>query len=162
MKGKTIALVFGGAALLLIAVNSALNGRLGGVDPSRPAASLTASEQAAYDAALRATPTAEDEAHKHQVEILERAEAASLMKTPGGRIRYYHRDWSLADCDRIAQGDVWIGMTMQQAEEAWPRPSSRTVTQTASRESVLLCYGEFCESSLYFSNGTLTAIKKQS
>jgi hypothetical protein len=158
MKKKTKAVLAFSAATVLVILAMTCPG---GSNTSRRAAPLTATQQAAYEAALRATPTDEERARQRQAELLARAEARALLSTPAGQIRYHHRDWSPADCERIARGEVWVGMTMEQAETAWPSASSKTVTRRASGDHVQLCYGSFCESSLYYDNGRLTTIRKR-
>jgi RNA polymerase subunit RPABC4/transcription elongation factor Spt4 len=46
--------------------------------------------------------------------VLSAEQLAAWQKTPGGKICAAHPDWKHEDCDEIAKGAVWVGMTYDQ------------------------------------------------
>lgn len=98
---------------------------------------------------------------RQEAEAARKREAteAAWLRTSAGRLWKKHKDWDRAECETIAQGKVHIGMTMDQARAAWGNPESVHNTTYALGVTSQWCYGEYCQSALYFDNGTLTTIQ---
>jgi hypothetical protein len=46
------------------------------------------------------------------------------MKTKAGKIYKKHPEWSRGDCEKLAEGSIWIGMDIQMLKYRMGRPNS--------------------------------------
>jgi hypothetical protein len=110
------------------------------------------------------TPTAEEIARDEKALIEEmaakkkeeEAQRKELMKTPFGRCRVKHPDWSFEVCSAVSDHKILIGMTEEQVVEGWGRPDHVNTTTRSNGESRqwVMPWGAY----LYFDNGVLRSI----
>ena len=55
---------------------------------------------------------------------IELSEEAAFMKTKAGKIRKKHPKWSREDCEKLAEGSIWIGMDIQMLKYKRGLPNS--------------------------------------
>lgn len=103
---------------------------------------------------------AKSKSRKHQ----QTAQAALIKANPdkdprwlrsrSGQIWARHQQWSPAVCDRLANRELWLGMTPGMVIEAFGKPGRRNETNTRGRITTQWVYPA---AYLYFENGTLSS-----
>jgi len=86
----------------------------------------------------------------------EKAKQEAYDRSPAGRICNKHPSWSKDDCETLAEGEVKIGMTREQARIGWGSPDhiNRTTNTYGTSEQWVYGYSSY----LYFDDGILTSI----
>lgn len=162
-------------ALLVITLPAAFPAVPGASSPVQSAQKDSPRFEACMDRAQKAAPEATEAKMRQACKELEEgekslAEYEAFAKTKAGKVCKKHPDWSRSTCEDIAAHVVRIGMTRQQACEAWtggwlrigPRLVNRTVTadgvyeQWVREEMGPTRYSRIYNF-LYFTNGILTS-----
>jgi len=80
-----------------------------------------------------------------------------FLQTKAGQIWDRHRAWKREICELIASGKVRIGMTAEQVEAAWGKPTRVSSTVTAHHIREQWVYGSKLA---YLDDGVLTALQQ--
>lgn len=104
----------------------------------------------------------EAERHKQGEYVQTQEEAKKIVEwaaSPSGKLHREHPTWTREACEAVGMGQLFIGMTAEQAHvsRGWPKDVNRTTTAMGVTEQ--WCYGEDCKPALYFDNGILTAVQ---
>jgi len=102
---------------------------------------------------------AKEEIVNQQERKQEEAREKKWLSSRAGRIWQRRQDWPKEICEVIAKNKVRIGMTEEQCLASWGRPSDVNNTTYSFGTHSQWCYGEYCESALYFENGILISIQ---
>jgi hypothetical protein len=92
-------------------------------------------------------------------EIQRRLAASDAKRARDREAAIRARDWPRAVQDRVVRGDVWVGMTTDQARMSRGEPFRITETITANGRDELWIYTDQ-SLSLHFRNGTLAVIQR--
>lgn len=129
--------------------------------PTKTTAEIAGEEKRQRDAAWRKEKL-------RQVIARQRAEAArqreeeetAWLETRAGKVWKEHRDWDRNDCQVIAKRRVRLGFTEEQCRAAWGAPDDVRRSIEPGHTTTLLCYGDFCQRSLYFVDDRLLRIEQ--
>jgi hypothetical protein len=110
-----------------------------------------ADAKAAKERAVQARKKADQEAIRQYPD-----KDPKWLLSKAGRVWRKHPSWSIADCDRIGDGRVWIGMTAEQALASWGRPKHVNADISAAGKSEQWVYGD---DYLYVAGGKVTHLQ---
>jgi hypothetical protein len=83
--------------------------------------------------------------------------AAASAKT-AAQLHSEFSSWSTRDCERVAQGMIWIGMTAEQARESWGAPDevNHPLNDAGVLEQWVYAGGPHGTVYVYFADGILS------
>ena len=69
-----------------------------------------------------------------------------------------HPAWSATECQRISEGNIWLGMEAEQLQVSWGRPTdiNRTVTRYGTHEQWVYRYDTKTQY-VYLEDGSVTS-----
>ena len=153
--------------VLLVAILRFASWRQQSLSP-KPAPTPTLTPEQLQQSARRQRETIDRKEKLRQVIARQEAEAAhqrqaeeaAWLKTRAGQVWKEHRDWDRNDCQVIAKRRVRLGLTEEQCRAAWGAPDHVRRSIEPGHTTTLLCYGDFCQRSLYFVDDRLLRIEQ--
>lgn len=81
-------------------------------------------------------------AAKAAAEAKAKAELAAYQATPAGRVCKKHPEWSKSDCQRIADGEIWLGMSITMLHAVRGLPDHVNISDYGNGKQYQWCYDE--------------------
>lgn len=82
----------------------------------------------------------EEERKKAEQEAEEKAKLDAYYRTPAGRICKDNPTWSKSDCERLAEGKIWIGMSINMVKYKRGLPQSVNTSNYGSGDRYQWCW----------------------
>jgi hypothetical protein len=79
----------------------------------------------------------------------EKAELEAYNRTPAGKICKAHPEWSKTDCERLANGKIWIGMSYSMLKYDMGLPDSANPSNYGSGTRWQWCWHDYTPSCFY-------------
>lgn len=77
------------------------------------------------------------------------AKETAWNKSKAGRIYKKHPEWSRDDCEKLADGSIWIGMNYEMVVYLFGRPNSKTPSNYGNGTSWQYCWYNYSPSCFY-------------
>lgn len=81
-----------------------------------------------------------------------KAELDKYYATPAGRICKAHPEWTKSDCEGLANGKIWIGMSYEMLKYRWGQPDSINPSNYGSGIKYQYCWHDYNPSCFYDRN----------
>jgi len=86
---------------------------------------------------------------KQERELRAKAELEAYYKTPGGKICKNHPNWEREDCEKIADGKIWIGMDLDMLKYKRGLPNDVNPSDYGSGIRYQWCWDDYTPSCFY-------------
>jgi hypothetical protein len=89
---------------------------------------------------------------------LKKIQKLEYEKSSAGKINKKHPHWSVSDCQKLADGEIWIGMEYEMLVYLYGKPNSVKVGNYGSGDEYQWCWSDYEPSCFYGkSDGIITA-----
>lgn len=89
--------------------------------------------------------------HKHiQDSLSSLKDQREIDNSKAGRIHKKHPEWEISDCERVANKEVWIGMSYEMLVYEKGKPSYVHKSNYGSGDEWQACWGELSQTCYYF------------
>jgi hypothetical protein len=86
---------------------------------------------------------------KENLELKRIAELKEYHKTPAGKILKKHPSWTKEDCERLANKEIWIGMSIKMVSFLRGLPDSKNVSNYGKGNEYQYCWTNYEISCFY-------------
>jgi len=81
---------------------------------------------------------------------IKKNEEETFLKSEAGKIWIKHNEWSKEDCEKIAWGEVWIGMNYDMLRYERGRPDDLNKSNYGSGNEYQACWNDYKPSCVYY------------